>query len=222
MGGFLSAWIPASILESLNTEVLAELTRIKLEGLEVNEAQRTRLMKTVARARTDSEQVVAMASVQAVADKANFKAAKTELQVAIKSIPKFGKVYGVRQAAIDKINAALEGTDLTTLSETKKAELEGIQQDLIDVGFKIEQGIENAPDEEVEGIKSVIGDNALAQLRRLGKTPLADMKPKEIQGMADAIRYAVTQNALQNKMIKGAETQDAAGWRGGCRGINQD
>jgi len=187
---------------------LAALAKMKLKGLDVTDGQRNQLLNAVSRARTEGERIVAMASVESVVDKALKKRAVNNVRQAIKSIPKHGKAMAVRQPAIDTITAALEGVDLTALSKSKRAELEGIQQDLIDVGFDLQQGIGSASEEEVEGIEAVVGEKIANQLRRLKKKPLADMTAEDIQTIADTIQYAVKQNEAQNKFYRNRQYED--------------
>jgi hypothetical protein len=173
---------------------LAKFAAEQLEGIDITKAQRKTLMNSIARPRTDAEQVTAMATVMRLVDKAKHKTAVDKLKGQISRLKKTLRKSKVRDAAIERIEQALARVDLTTLSESKRKQLEDIRSDLKEVGFLIEEEF-NVPDvKELGGIEAVVGEETLQQLQRLGKKSLADMTAEEVEEIADTIRYALDQN----------------------------
>ncbi len=150
--------------------------------------------------------------------------AKKSLSEQVARIPRFGRRMKLRGAAVDKIKEALEALpgdavaeldvaelkrgrrldaiSLKKLSAAKKKELEGVRDELKELGFAIEENFKVPDPEELGGIEALVGEKVLVQLRRLQTDSIANMTSEEINSIADAIRYALDQDSKETKEQK--------------------
>ena len=149
-------------------------------------------------------------AVETLVERQAVRDAKTELKKQIKRIPKFGRKIKLRPATIEKIEAALEDVDVVKLSKAKRAELEGIRDELKEVGFKVEEQFSVPKEEELSGIEAVVGERVVKQLQRLQKESIADMSAEEVLSIADAIRYALDQDSKETKERRKTKSEKVA------------
>ena len=109
------------------------------------------------------------------------------------------KLGKLRDVTRKRIFDTLEGIDLVKLSEGKKVELNKVQGDLQKLGFDLANGIDALSEAEVDALRTI--DPRAEQLRRLAKKPVSEMTADDIRDIEDSLRYFVTQNELQNKLL---------------------
>ncbi len=162
---------------------LAVLAKEKLGGAEVTKGERNRLLSAVARARTEKEQIHAMAAVEAIADKAKKRAAAKRITQQIPEAVDF--------AYREAIEALREGIDPKFRSRKT-----------IETKERTRQFLDRHPE--------MVKEMPTKLINKLNRKPISEFTIQELEEVADAIDTLVKQGKLKRKLALSTEAAKLA------------
>jgi len=152
----------------------------------------------------------ALAFVDFAAESLRKQQAVTDYKKTLKDLKKkFGTkktlLGEMRPEFAEKVSGLIDGIDVAKLGSRKESDLKGLQHKIQGLATALSQEnlIQVDPDLPDASVRELlkIPDARLAQLARLGKTPLTDMTAGEIESINDELARLVGQNNLKNKLI---------------------
>jgi hypothetical protein len=191
--------------EAIDAKALREEIRQVAKTVDLTPAQKDVIITTLAKvgperkAETNRKDLGrAILQVGKYSRANNKSAALSDLKTTMKSLGTFrrGKkpLAALSNAARSQVVKAIEGIDLKNLSDVKRTELKAIEDEMIDLGFNLVNGIQNAPDIELDAMSEIVGKNAIEGLKRLRKRGAKALSANEIRQIDDTIKFAVAQH----------------------------
>ena len=187
---------------------LARYAAQQLKGLDITQAQRKQLIDAVAKTRTKAEKIVAIATIDALVDKAEHKQAVTTLRKTVRYINKqIGKIMqeqGIRSEYLEKIKAVTDTfvfTKPTAKTQRKVASLRGYIDSLREAEMS---------KYERDFAEELLPKYLTEKLEKIETTPVERMSTDQIKDINIELQRLIHLNKTKNKIILERTAREAA------------